>query len=536
MPNQQLIDYINQSRQKGITDTQIRQELSAIGWSQSEIDEHLTVVPQKLKNWSDIPKKYYKGLLCLALAIVFLYFGYNFLFTIFVFFLIFAALRRMRQKQKNLQRILDNDNGIKKCPHCQMDISSLADKCPHCQSKIPKPRSQYDGVKLVVTAMAIVFGVFPLLFSFISFMSSPSEDGVNQQTPITQNISVVQKISLKEIVTNYDKYSHTEVITNGTVTDIFPMSLPDTDNFGNTIIITKDGYNGVIFKIGDTVFKDLKVGQVVEVNGTVRAWVGSNKVQINGLSVTITSQAPAPTSTVLPSNALPSDLRLYVNSVVALSCYDNYDNQNQVIWGSGVVIDNNGYILTNRHLTLDFNLRNCTIWLAPLNPDSSDSVFVQSKWRAVLISSLVDYDVAVLRIVKDAYGDNVNSATGLQSLIMSEDIPEIGSKVIAIGYPTASNNKFHITTGLVTGLPIVQNHEVIEINATTTPGNSGGALLDYKGRFIGIPTASYKNINGGYAIEVRSIKKWAQSVIQKTINLSSEQIINRTAETTVNPF
>ena len=119
---------------------------------------------------------------------------------------------------------------------------------------------------------------------------------------------------------------------------------------------------------------------------------------------------------------------------------------------------------------------------------------------------------------------------------MSEDIPEIGSKVIAIGYPTASNNKFNIRTGLVTGLPIVQNHEVIEINATTTPGNSGGALLDYKGRFIGIPTASYKNINGGYAIEVRSIKKWAQSVIQKTINLSSEQIINRTAETTVNPF
>jgi len=41
MPNQQLIDYINQKRQEGVTDAQTRQELSAMGWPQSEIDEHL---------------------------------------------------------------------------------------------------------------------------------------------------------------------------------------------------------------------------------------------------------------------------------------------------------------------------------------------------------------------------------------------------------------------------------------------------------------------------------------------------------------
>jgi len=152
------------------------------------------------------------------------------------------------------------------------------------------------------------------------------------------------------------------------------------------------------------------------------------------------------------------------------------------------------------------------------------------------VSSLSDYDVSVFRIVKDVYGNDVSPANGLRPLEMSDIAPWIGSRVVIVGYPATSNNDLHTNTGLITRLPIVQGNEVIQTDATINPGNSGGALLNFSGHFIGIPTARFENINGGYATEVSHIKKWVQSVIQKTAGLSSEQIINRTADTTVNPF
>ncbi len=81
MPNQQLIDYINQSRQKGITDDQIRQELSNIGWSQSEIDEHLG---QQVKEIIQKPKSRIKDQIKLFVTAVIIVFGFFYLLTLLV--------------------------------------------------------------------------------------------------------------------------------------------------------------------------------------------------------------------------------------------------------------------------------------------------------------------------------------------------------------------------------------------------------------------------------------------------------------------
>ena len=108
MPNQQLIDYINQSRQKGMTDVQIRQELSAIGWSQSEIDEHLL-----------------------------------------------GAL------QTNGQQLNDSVGGnVTNCPHCQKEISSKADRCPFCQSDLRSWAKRH----IILTGTLILISLFTFIF------------------------------------------------------------------------------------------------------------------------------------------------------------------------------------------------------------------------------------------------------------------------------------------------------------------------------------------------------------------------------------
>lgn len=251
--------------------------------------------------------------------------------------------------------------------------------------------------------------------------------------------------------------------------------------------------------------------------------------------------SPLPTTTPIPSvsPSLPSDLRQYVYSVVQLRC-SNIINQSQPISGSGVVIENRGYILTTKHLMLGFNVvagslyaaRNCDVYLT--SPD--DLYNSKLAYKATLVSILTDYDIAILKIVKDASNNNIDSATGLQSLDMSDNTPQTGDRVFTIGYPSIAGYEFHITTGLIIGLPIIQNHEVIKTDALISSGNSGGALLDGQGHFIGIPTFGDPGVSGGYAIEIRSIKKWAQYVIQNTSNLSSEQIISRTVEIMANPF
>ncbi len=172
--------------------------------------------------------------------------------------------------------------------------------------------------------------------------------------------------------------------------------------------------------------------------------------------------------------------------------------------GSGVIINKNGYILTNYHVVE--NARKLEIFLSD-----------KSSWEATAIGGDKDKDVAIIKISAPTQKYSV------ASLGNSDEIT-IGQKVLAIGNPYGLPGT--LTTGIISSLnrtlpaedgTILKN--IIQTDAAINPGNSGGPLLNSKGEVIGINTAIFSPNGGsvgiGFAVPINEIKNVLKSLESK---------------------
>ena len=149
--------------------------------------------------------------------------------------------------------------------------------------------------------------------------------------------------------------------------------------------------------------------------------------------------------------------------------------------GSGVIVSDAGYLLTNYHV-----IKGADEILVLLH-DGRQAL-------ASVIGSDADTDLAVLKIDLD----NLTSITiGDPSKI------HVGNIVLAIGNPYGFGQT--VTQGIVSatgryGLGLSQFENFIQTDAAINPGNSGGALIDTKGRLLGINTAIYTQSGGSTGI------------------------------------
>lgn len=179
--------------------------------------------------------------------------------------------------------------------------------------------------------------------------------------------------------------------------------------------------------------------------------------------------------------------------------------QDQEASGSGVIISNDGYIVTNNHVI-----------------DGADeinvSLYDNHEYKAKLIGSDPNTDLAVIKI--DA--SNLNYLTFANS-----DEVQIGQWVLAVGNPF--NLASTVTAGIVSAktrnINILREkagntaiESFIQTDAAVNPGNSGGALVDLNGNLIGInsaiatPTGSY----AGYSFAIPS--NLAQKVVKDIVD------------------
>jgi serine protease Do len=147
--------------------------------------------------------------------------------------------------------------------------------------------------------------------------------------------------------------------------------------------------------------------------------------------------------------------------------------------GSGVIVNPDGYILTNNHV---------------VSGASDIEVFTRDKkkFRAKLVGTDPRTDVAVLKI----------DATRLPSLTLGDSSNlKVGDVVFAIGDPFGVGETATMgivsATGRGLGGAIEHYEDFIQTDAAINPGNSGGALLDLHGDLVGINTAIVTGGSGG---------------------------------------
>ena len=168
--------------------------------------------------------------------------------------------------------------------------------------------------------------------------------------------------------------------------------------------------------------------------------------------------------------------------------------------GSGVIISQDGYILTCAHV-----VNGATSVKVQLN--GSDE-----SYDATVVGQDSTSDIAVLKI----------DATGLTPAVIGDsDALAVGEVAVAVGNPlgTLSNT---VTDGIVSALNrqvTVQNNDMtlIQTDASISPGNSGGGLFDQYGDLIGLVVAksSGSDVEGlGFAIPVDKVQSVAQSLIK----------------------
>jgi putative serine protease PepD len=164
--------------------------------------------------------------------------------------------------------------------------------------------------------------------------------------------------------------------------------------------------------------------------------------------------------------------------------------------GSGIIVDDRGYILTNNHVVE--------------NADSLEVTLAdKSKVPAKLVGRDPNNDLAVIRV-----GVPREKLTPLK--LGDSDQLQVGQMAIAIGNPFGLDRT--VTRGVVSALGRSlkaetgrQIRNVIQTDAAINPGNSGGPLLNSRGEVIGINTAIFSPSGGsigiGFAIPVNTAKR-----------------------------
>jgi Do/DeqQ family serine protease len=172
--------------------------------------------------------------------------------------------------------------------------------------------------------------------------------------------------------------------------------------------------------------------------------------------------------------------------------------------GSGVIITQDGYIVTNNHVINEADEINVTL-------------ANKKTYKATLVGADASTDLAVIKI----------EGKGLPYLIYgNSDDTKLGQWVLAIGYPLSLD--VTVTAGIVSakarsiGVNDRQSTTAIEsfiqTDAAVNPGNSGGALVNTAGELIGInsaiasPTGSYAGYS--YAIPVNIVKKVVTDLVK----------------------
>ena len=203
------------------------------------------------------------------------------------------------------------------------------------------------------------------------------------------------------------------------------------------------------------------------------------------------------------SNVLPSVVGI---STLVLPKDKLFDSGGAGQWGvgSGVIISQEGYIVTNNHVVGDKAKLVVTL-------ENGKVVDGKAVWTDAIL------DIAIIKIGGSGFptaplGDN--------------NTVKVGDTAIAIGNPLGLQFQRTVTSGVISGLNRTISidaingsnfmEDLIQTDAIINPGNSGGPLINSKGEVIGINTVKIQTAEGmGFAIPINIVKPIIKSFVEK---------------------
>lgn len=227
---------------------------------------------------------------------------------------------------------------------------------------------------------------------------------------------------------------------------------------------------------------------------------------IHGDNITIKPNDSVNSAEAIAAKVLPSVVGISTSTKVT---YQSFNGQEEGVTsgvGTGIIIKENGYIITNSHVVNDGNADTITVGLA-------DGRELPGKvlWNDKSI------DLAIVKI----------EATGLTAVELGDsDKVKIGAYAVAIGNPLGLEFERSVTAGVISGLnrtiTVTDSQtqtqttmdNLIQTDAAINAGNSGGPLLNAEGQVIGINSAKAQNGEGlGFAIPINTAIPIINSVL-----------------------
>lgn len=206
------------------------------------------------------------------------------------------------------------------------------------------------------------------------------------------------------------------------------------------------------------------------------------------------------TSINVANKVLPSIVGITVEYTVSSPYYGYQLQSSGTASGSGVIISEDGYILTNNHV-VNTSSNSIFYQVSEANKVTVRLYNDETVYDAKIIGTDEATDLAVIKIEKD----NLTAAT-----LGNSDKIKVGEFSMAIGNPLGMGST--VTAGIISAANRTvtsegKNYTVIQTDAAINSGNSGGALVNANGEVIGINTLklSGSGVEGiGFAIPINS--------------------------------
>lgn len=253
------------------------------------------------------------------------------------------------------------------------------------------------------------------------------------------------------------------------------------------------------------------------VGGLISAYIAPNYLYGKVIPIPNIYKKELPSNVGQQINITPSENISYVEAVAkkAMSSVVGITTvqiQREFIWereveglGSGVIVNSNGYILTNSHVVGDGRAKRINVLF-----ENGDTLPGDVLWYDASL------DLAVVKV----------EANGLPSAELGDsDYLEVGQLAVAIGNPLGLDFQRTVTSGIISGLNrsiridqynVIEN--LIQTDASINPGNSGGPLLNSKGEVIGINTVKIKSSAAeglGFAIPINVVKPIIDQIVKQ---------------------